>query len=115
LFFFVLFSWTSSFRQSNGLFDVILNTEYSIGYSVLSVVESNEGIGIAQIRNKAGNFVAPTAQSVQAGQASAELTAATHFTADIVDLDGGNSWPIQGFTYIIIKVPEKFSCIFLFV
>jgi phosphate transport system substrate-binding protein len=55
------------------------------------------------IKNKAGNFVAPTLESVSAAAAGVTLGADTDFRVSIVNADGAEAYPVSSFTWLLIN------------
>lgn len=78
-----------------GVAAAVYETPYSLGYAVLTEA-SSIGARVASMRNKAGNVVAPSIESVS--YALMELGGAfdARFTADIADPASSFAWPIAG-------------------
>jgi len=68
---------------------------------------------MALVRNKRGEFVAPTPASVSAAAAGTaeKLGTTTDYRISIVDADGAGAYPISSFTWILLyrhqTVPSK--------
>ena len=88
-------------KGNAGVAGVIQRTPGSIGYLELEYAVTNN-ISYASIKNKAGNFVAPSVASTTSAisQSANELKA--DIKAPIVNAGGKNSYPIAGLTYILI-------------
>lgn len=75
----------------------------AIGYTELAFANQT-GLPVAMVRNRAGNFVAPTVENVQAAAAGVleQLPPDTDFRVSIVDAPGELSYPIASLTWILI-------------
>ena len=75
----------------------------AIGYVELAYAKQN-GLAYASIQNAAGNFVAPSIESVTAAAAGAaqNLPADTDFRISIVNAPGADAYPISSFTYLLV-------------
>jgi phosphate transport system substrate-binding protein len=97
-------------KGNQGVAAVVQNTPNSIGYVELSYALANK-IAYANMVNKAGNKVTANAETL----ASAMNDYANNFTDQltnvIVDGPGANSWPIAGYTYIILHTTSMPDCV----
>lgn len=86
-------------KGSDGVTAAVKQSEGSIGYSEVSYPKQ-AGLGIAQIKNKAGQFVAPTAAGVSAALNAAavnpDLTLKLNYTPD-----DAAAYPISTTTYLM--------------
>ncbi|HEX8848649.1 MAG TPA: phosphate ABC transporter substrate-binding protein PstS [Gemmatimonadaceae bacterium] len=75
----------------------------AIGYVELAYANQNK-LAVAQLRNAAGNFVAPSTQSVTAAAAGVAKTlpANTDYRISIVNAPGKDAYPISSFTWILV-------------
>jgi phosphate transport system substrate-binding protein len=73
----------------------------SIGYVESSFAVINR-LPVAQLQNRAGNFVQPTAANVIAAALNAEFTPANGFVPNLLNQAGDQTWPIVGATYLLI-------------
>jgi phosphate transport system substrate-binding protein len=90
-------------KGNQGVAAVVQNTPNSIGYVELSYAVSNK-IAFAQMVNKAGTTVTADADSLAAEMADFADSFTDKMTATIVDGAGKNSWPISGYTYLILHM-----------
>jgi phosphate transport system substrate-binding protein len=91
---------------NEGVADLVQHTENSIGYVEL-IYSVQHDLPYAGIRNRAGNFVLPTLESVNAA-AAAVATAMPHdFRVSITDASGQDAYPISSFTWLL--VPTRFA------
>ncbi len=94
-------SWPTGMggKGSAGVAGFVKQAPYSIGYFELAYATQNK-IQTALIKNKAGNFIAPSADSASAAAANAKLTA--DLRVKFVNADGDKAYPISGFTWMLI-------------
>jgi len=95
---------------SAGVAAAVQNTPESIGYVEYSYATSNK-IPFAQMVNKAGNVVTATSDSTAAAMTDFANAFTPQLTATIVNPSGANSWPIAGYTYIIIHQTSMTDCV----
>ncbi len=81
----------------------VKTTPGSIGYVELAYAIQNH-LPAAQIRNAAGNFVAPTIESISAAAegAIAKLGPDTDYRLSIVNAPGATAYPISSFTWLLV-------------
>jgi phosphate transport system substrate-binding protein len=88
-------------NKNDGVAQAVASTEGSIGY-VESAFAKSKNLTYAQQVNKAGKVVPPTPAAIEA----ATKALAANFPADlkvsITDAPGDDSYPICGFTYILV-------------
>ncbi len=73
----------------------------SIGYvEVIYAIQNKLGVGL--LKNKAGNFVQPSTETVSEAAAGVAQSIAPDLRASIVNAPGANAYPIAGLTYILI-------------
>ncbi len=88
-------------KGNEGVTGLVKQSEGSIGYVELAYAVKNN-LPYASLRNKAGKFVEPTFESVSAAAAGAIKTMPADMRASITDADGAGSYPISGFTWLLI-------------
>ena len=77
----------------------------SIGYVEYAYAKQNK-MAYVQLKNKAGNFVAPDDSAFQAAAAGADWAKSFHQV--LTEQPGKDSWPITGATFILMhKVQDK--------
>ncbi len=76
-------------------------TPGSIGYVEYAYAKQNR-MTYAQMMNKAGKWVAPTAANFAAAAAYAKWQAAPGYYLLLLDQPGATSWPITGATFILM-------------
>ncbi len=61
----------------------------------------------ALLRNRDGQFVAPTMAAFQAAAANADWSKVQHFAIDLNDQPGAESWPIESATFVLLPTDPK--------
>ncbi|MDQ3702910.1 MAG: phosphate ABC transporter substrate-binding protein PstS, partial [Chloroflexota bacterium] len=87
-------------RGNEGIAGEVKQNPYSLGYVELIYAKQN-GLGYAQIKNKAGSFVDAELETVTAAAAASASNIPADLRASIVNPDGARSYPISGFTWIL--------------
>ena len=90
-------------KGNEGVAGQVKQTPGSIGYVELAYATQNR-LPVAQIRNAAGNFVAPTIETITAAAegATAALPPESDYRISIVDAKGANAYPISSFTWLLV-------------
>jgi phosphate transport system substrate-binding protein len=96
-------------KGNQGVAAAVINTPNSIGYVELSYAVSN-GMAYASMINKAGQTVVANAASLESAMADFAGAFTDKLTATIVDAPGAGSWPIAGYTYIILHTQNMPDC-----
>ena len=78
----------------------------AVGYVELSYALQND-MSYAAVRNKAGKFVVPDAESFQAAAASADWKNAKDFHLIMTDAPGENAFPIAATNFILMYKQPK--------
>jgi phosphate transport system substrate-binding protein len=89
-------------KGNEGVAGQVKQTPGAIGYVELAYANQNK-LATAQLKNAAGEFVAPSINSATAAAAGAagRLPANTDYRVSIVDAKGKGAYPISSFTWII--------------
>lgn len=93
-------------KGNEGVAGLVKQTEGSIGYVELAYAKQNNLL-YASLKNKAGNFVMPTFDAVSAAAAGYLKNMPNDLRVEITDADGKDSWPISGFTWLLIYKDMK--------
>jgi len=94
-------------KGNPGVVQALKNTPYSIAYTELSFA-IEENLKIVALKNKAGNFVKPTEETIKAAVAAVKAfipDPAEGYKEDIRQLlnaPGENSYPIVAFTHFLV-------------
>jgi phosphate transport system substrate-binding protein len=97
-------------KGNQGVAAAVQNTPNSIGYVELSYAIANK-IPYAQMVNKAGKTVKADAESLASSMADYAGSFSDRLTTKIVDGAGENSWPIAGYTYLILHTTSMPNCL----
>lgn len=89
-------------KGNEGVTQQIKQVEGTIGYVELIYALAND-LPVGAIKNKSGNFVAPTLESVSAAAAGVTLPEDTDFRVSIVNADGADAYPVSSFTWLLIN------------
>lgn len=91
-------------KGNEGVANYIKRIEGSIGYIELAYVLHNN-MSSVKIKNKEGNYVAPTLESLKAAAASADWDSTPGMAVILTDQPGAESWPITGATFVLMPEP----------
>jgi len=97
-------------KGNPGVAAAVQNTPNSIGYVELSYAISNK-IAYASMVNKAGAVVVANGTSIESAMNDFATTFTPELTNTIVDAPGQGSWPIAGYTYIILHTTSSTDCV----
>lgn len=93
-------------KGNEGVTGVIKQTDGAIGYVELAYAVKNH-LPYATIKNKAGNFVTASFRSVTAAAEGSVKDIPEDLRAMITDAAGKDSYPISGFTWLLIYKDMK--------
>jgi phosphate transport system substrate-binding protein len=88
-------------KGNEGVAGIVKQSEGAIGYVELAYAVKN-GLPYASLQNKEGFFVEPTFDAVSAAAAGAAKNMPEDLRVSITDAAGKNSYPISGFTWLLI-------------
>jgi phosphate transport system substrate-binding protein len=97
-------------KGNPGVAAVVQNTPNSIGYVELSYAIANS-IPYAQMVNKAGKTVKANAQSLASAINDFAGAFTDKLTAKIVDGGNEGTWPIAGYTYLVLHTTSMTDCV----
>jgi phosphate transport system substrate-binding protein len=97
-------------KGNQGVAAAVQNTPYAIGYVELSYAVANK-LAFAQFVNKAGNTVSATADTLQSAMNDFANSFTDKLTNVIVDGPGDNTWPIAGYTYLVLHTQSMTDCV----
>ncbi len=92
-------------KGNEGVAQYVQRIEGSIGYVEYAYVLQNR-MTYVQVKNRAGNFVSPSAQAFQAAAAGADWKKAPGMYLILTDAPGRGSWPIAGATFILMHTVQ---------
>jgi phosphate transport system substrate-binding protein len=96
-------------KGNQGVSAAVINTPNSLGYVEISFAKSN-GLAFADMINKAGQKVTAGADSIAADMSDFAKAFDDKLTATIVDGQSAGSWPITGYTYLILHTTSMQDC-----
>jgi phosphate transport system substrate-binding protein len=97
-------------KGNQGVAAAVINTPNSIGYVEISFAKSN-GLAVADLINKAGQKVTAGADSIASDISDFANAFDAKLNATIVDGSGAGSWPITGYTYLILHTTSMTDCV----
>lgn len=89
-------------QKNPGVCNNVAKINGAIGYTEYTYALEG-GLKTVTLRNRAGNFIAPTPETFAASVAAADWKNAPGFRMVLTDPDGEKSWPITGITYILVR------------
>lgn len=92
-------------RGNPGVAGMVQQLPGAIGYVELIYAMSNN-LPYANVRNKSGNFIEPTIQSVSL---AANVTLPDDTMVSLTDTDAAQGYPISGFTWIIVYQEQDYG------
>ncbi|RJS95046.1 phosphate ABC transporter substrate-binding protein PstS [Salinisphaera sp. Q1T1-3] len=93
-------------KGNQGVASYVDRIKNSIGYVEYAYALQNK-MAYVQLKNKAGNFVEPTASNFQAAASNADWQNAPGFYEVLTDQPGDKSWPITGASFILMYKQPK--------
>ncbi len=93
-------------KGNEGVAGLVQQTPGAIGYVELAYARQNK-MAVASMRNRAGQFVAPTIEATSEAAAGAAKTMPADFRVSIVDAPGKGSYPIAGLTWLLVYQEQK--------
>jgi len=93
-------------RGNDGVSATVQNTRGGIGYVEYAFAKQNN-LNSAQLRNKAGKFVAPGMESFVAAAANGDWANAQNFAVNLIDQAGEKSWPIVSASFLLMPKDPK--------
>ncbi|MGI8409607.1 MAG: phosphate ABC transporter substrate-binding protein PstS [Pyrinomonadaceae bacterium] len=88
-------------KGNDGVMGQVKQTPNSIGYVELTFAKENN-LPAAQIKNKAGEFVEASLESVSAAAAASVAQMSDDLRTQITNADGTGVYPISSYTYILV-------------
>ena len=97
-------------KGNQGVAAAVQNTPESLGYVEYAFAISNK-LPFAQMVNQAGQTVTATSDSVVSAMNDFASAFTPQLTAVIVNGKGAASWPIAGYTYVILHMTSMTDCV----
>jgi phosphate transport system substrate-binding protein len=93
-------------KGNEGVAGQVRQMDGAIGYvELIYAVQNNISYGL--VRNKSGNFVKASLESVTAAAAAAAANMPADYRVSITNPDGKNAYPIASFTWLLIPQQSK--------
>ena len=93
-------------KGNEGVAAYVKQIKGSIGYVELSYALTNK-MPYSRMKNRAGNYVNPSAATFQAAAASADWANSKDFNLVITNAPGENAWPITATNFILMQKKPK--------
>lgn len=88
-------------KGNEGVTGLVKQTKGAVGYVEYLYADLNS-LPMASVKNKSGNFVAPSVKTTTAAAEGLLKSIPSDYRASITNAGGKSSYPISGFTYILI-------------
>ena len=95
-----------SFQRSQELIAKLRSTPGAIGYTELNLAVSS-GVRMASIKNAAGQFIKPSAQSIASAASASGGKMSNDFRISLTNAPGKGSYPISSFTWVYVPAVAK--------
>jgi phosphate transport system substrate-binding protein len=89
-------------KGNEGVASYVKQIDGSIGYVEFAYALQNK-MNVTQMKNAAGTFVTPKAESFKAAVQSADWAKASDYYLIVTNASGKQSWPIAGSTFILMQ------------
>lgn len=93
-------------KGNEGVYGTVSQNEGAIGYVELAYAVQNKAV-INEVQNKAGNYVAPSAETTQSAMNDFGTDLGDKLSISIVDGPGDQSYPIAGYTYLLLYMDQQ--------
>src|SRR5205814_3331223 len=94
-------------KGNEGVASYVQRIDGAVGYVEYAYAKQNK-MAYTLVKNKEGEFVAPSAKAFQAAAAGTDWKSAPGMYLILTDAPGKNAWPIAGATFILMhKTQEK--------
>lgn len=88
-------------KGNEGVASYVKQVDGGVGYVEYAYAVQNK-MKVAQVKNRDGNYVTPSAAAFGAAAANAKWDKADHFYLVLTDQPGKDSWPVTGASFILI-------------
>jgi phosphate transport system substrate-binding protein len=93
-------------KGNEGVYGTLSQNDGAIGYVELAYAIQNKAV-INLLQNKSGAYVAPAADTTQAAMDDFGTQLGDKLALSIVDGPGKNSYPIAGYTYLLLYMDQQ--------
>jgi phosphate transport system substrate-binding protein len=95
-----------AFQRSQDLITKLRSTPGAIGYTELNLAAAS-AVRMASIKNTAGEFVKPSANSITAAATASGGKMSNDFRVSLTNAPGKESYPISSFTWLYVPATAK--------
>jgi len=95
-------------KGNEGVAGLVKQVPGAIGYVELAYCNQNK-MAVAKLKNKAGNYVAPSIETTTAAAAGALKRMPDDYKIMITNASGENAYPISGFSWVVLRVNQEDS------
>ena len=92
-------------KGNEGVSGTVAQNDGAIGYVELAYAKQNN-LPVGMVQNKAGEYASPTTQAVQSAMADFGTDLGDKLAVSITDAPGKGSWPIAGYTYLLVYMNQ---------
>ena len=93
-------------KGNEGVYGTVSQNDGAIGYVELAYALQNKAV-INLVQNKSNQFVAPSSESTQAAMNDYGTELGDKLAISIVDGPGAQSYPIAGYTYLLLYMDQQ--------
>jgi phosphate transport system substrate-binding protein len=93
-------------KGNEGVYGTVSQNDGAIGYVELAYAIQNKAV-INELQNKSGAYVAPSAETTQSAMADFGTQLGDKLALSVVDGPGANSYPIAGYTYLLLYMDQQ--------
>ncbi len=93
-------------KGNEGVYGTVSQNDGAIGYVELAYALQNKAV-LNEVQNKAGAYVAPSSETTQSAMADYGTELGDKLALSIVDGPGENSFPIAGYTYLLLYMDQQ--------
>jgi phosphate transport system substrate-binding protein len=93
-------------KGNEGVYGTVIQNEGAIGYVELAYALQNKAV-LNEVQNQANNYVAPSVETTQAAMADFGTDLGDKLALSIVDGPGAKSYPIAGYTYLLLYMDQQ--------
>jgi phosphate transport system substrate-binding protein len=93
-------------KGNEGVASYVQRIDGAIGYVEYAYAKQNK-MAFALVKNKDGEFIAPSAKTFQAAAAGADWKSAPGMYLILTDAPGKGAWPVAGATFILMHKAQE--------
>ena len=93
-------------KGNEGVYGTVSQNDGAIGYVELAYALQNKAV-LNEVQNKAGAYVTPSPETTQSAMADYGTELGDKLALSIVDGPGENTFPIAGYTYLLLYMDQQ--------